>query len=70
MADRWHAIFRLIFLNSDRATISSEAEEATLAARAERQRATAEMDNLLRDLVKSRLERRQQREQHGTESGD
>ena len=55
--DRWRALFRLLFLNSDRETISHDADIVAKEARAERMRATAEMDNLLRDLTRDRLQR-------------
>lgn len=58
--DRWRALLRLLFFNSNAQTVSHEAEIAAREAREERLRATAEMDNLLRDLVRSRLERKRE----------
>lgn len=55
--DTWRALFRLLFFNSDRETISYDADVVAREARADRMRATAEMDNLLRDLTRERLQR-------------
>jgi hypothetical protein len=59
LLDRTRALIRLLLFNSDAKTVSHDAAAVVADARRERDRASAAMDELLRNLVRARADRGQ-----------